>query len=320
MFALMCSLGCSDATSADGSLENEPVGETQQAYLEDCQSPDAVFCSQFKSGPLTVRLYQCVWETGTRPTASCGVGSDFALVGGGAEIDGSPSPGALLTDSYPFNSNIWVAKSKDHAYSNPHRLRAHSIGLRLDGLSGAQLRQIVKVQDGQLASATGTNPTASLPLPDPTNNVLLSGGGYVVYGSNNPGMLLTRSSPTSVTGPWVVTAKDHIYPNSGTVIPYLIYMPKCPPVVDYCVKSRMLSSVWSGTAGGYRTATSTVEAGYVPVGVGAIQSSSGNNRLLTDLYFGVDQPGSAIVTSKDHGISDAGRIQAVLMELKSVAK
>lgn len=310
-------LGCSDATSADESSTNEEWGVSQQLLLEDCGTDDAESCLDIQSGPLTARIYRCAPVEGAHVFAECSVGSDFALVGGGAEIIGSPEPGAMLTDSYPGN-NAWAAKSKDHIHPNDHDLRVYAIGLRLDGLTGAELRPLVKTK--RSLQVWGNHPTAEVYLPDLANNVMLSGGGDIVPGSSNPGMLMVRSSPNSSTGPWVVGSKDHILYNEGALKAHMVYMPKCPPKVSYCLESRMASSVWSSTGGGYRSATYSNAIGSVPVGVGAIQSSPGGNRLLTDMFPRLTSTGGVTATSKDHDVADSGRIQAVLMTLRSIPK
>jgi len=87
------------------------------------------------SGTVTVRIKQCT-PTASQEinTTTCPVDSGFVLIGGGAEILGEGSPGALLTASFPdFDLTTWTASSKDHHLAFAHRLSAYSVGLKLRG-------------------------------------------------------------------------------------------------------------------------------------------------------------------------------------------
>src|SRR4051812_24714026 len=113
------------------------------------------------SGRITVRVTQCDWTLPAQyPSATCPIAQaspTFSLVGGGAEVEGLGNPGALLTASYPdINTQSWIVKSKDHGSYYPHRLRAYSIGLQVQGFTPDALAT-------HLLTPFGTSPLSERP-------------------------------------------------------------------------------------------------------------------------------------------------------------
>jgi hypothetical protein len=150
----------------------------------------------------------------------------FAVVGGGAEIENSNTawPGALLTASYyEVGTERWIAKSKDHTFSFPHRIRSIAIGLKLPGLTDLQMRSARRVVSAIADVPANAQGTALAELVDP--NKLLIGGGAVTeyFGS---GIVLRGSGPFAQG--WSVTASSHAHPDSGRVLSQAIYVDRCP--------------------------------------------------------------------------------------------
>jgi hypothetical protein len=304
-------------TSSDGEqLSEEPnIGTSQQA-LNAC--PAGVTCFDYSAGSVSARVYQCGWSVGNSNfgnhlTASCYVDTqDFVLVGGGAEIQGDPVPGGLLTTSMP-NGNGWFVTSKDHVDVGKHNLRAYAIGLRLAGYTTTQLRGQVHVN-----SATGTSgasPTAFKGVPLDSNGnfeVLLSGGAETH--TTGPGLLLTGSWPSSATA-WGAAAKDHVSSSPGFVTAYVISIPSCPPGLGYCLTSSN-SNWFSSTGTGYRSSTISNPTGWITVGVGGRSDYSGSGRLLTDIAPLMSGQGGVFGSTKDHKVLDSGRVQSYAMALR----
>src|SRR6185295_853786 len=144
--------------------------------------------------------------------ATCIVDNDagYVLVGGGAEIENSPIPGAVLKSSIPDPSSYvssppwysrWLARSAEfgRANSTAHRLRAYSIGLRLVGMTAAETGANVLWADGSDA-----NPGIPYTQVVPESNVLLGGGATVL--PYDTSMYLVMSEPSGSPLGWSVNA------------------------------------------------------------------------------------------------------------------
>lgn len=311
-------LGCSaDVGGEVGNFEEvEEVGELSQK-LEGC--PSGVACRDYVTGPLTVRVFQCAFtDSASINEAFCDVTSNFALVGGGAEIKDAPAPGAMITSSYPYNIGAtppyttWAAESKDHIYLTKHRLRAYAIGLHLDGLSGPQLRQIVKTaaNGSGWVGAPVAHPADSIVIPiSSPKQILLSGGVRTLY--NGDGQLLVTSYAKADDSGWDVASKDHIVPNPGYAFAYVTYMPECPVGLSYCLVANQVTAT-SSSGGGYRTVQVSAPYSWLPTGVGA-RSPSSNQRLLTDMHPGIGSSfPMAFASSKDHDVPNPGSVRVAL--------
>ncbi len=123
--------------SGCGLTPDAQEGDVEQAITSDFT--DA-------SGTVTVRIKQCAPTPPQEITTTCPVDSGFVLIGGGAEILGEGSPGALLTASFPdVGLTTWTASSKDQNLFFPHQLSAYSVGLKLAGVSPQTLCSFMKV-------------------------------------------------------------------------------------------------------------------------------------------------------------------------------
>jgi hypothetical protein len=66
----------------------------------------------------------------SHPSETAAPGSEFVMVGGGAEVHWH-DPGNMLTASYPNDSNDWTAQSKDHLKSSPATITAYAVGIQV---------------------------------------------------------------------------------------------------------------------------------------------------------------------------------------------
>jgi hypothetical protein len=310
--------GCALEGAEDENAES--TGTQQQPVTVSCDATQYDGCWQSTdiTGALTIRVYRGKWsESSGFPSAAVRVESDYVVVGGGAEIEGEPNPGALLTTSLPRPDKVaWIAESKHHKYSQMHRLRAYSIGLKISGIDVATLKS--KVTYTTVTSGISGFPTATASIPSPSLNLLLGGGAAAAPDAvNGAGLLLTGSFPTSGLNGWTATAKHHEISSPGTATATAISMPKF--IGNFSLESAALSASSAG-ANVYATATVTNTSSLQVVtavggqGVG----TTGQGRLLTDMY---PQPitsgfGSMSATSKAHGVSDPGTTQGWLMTLR----
>jgi hypothetical protein len=262
------------------------------------------------SGAVTVRIATCGWSAAVpHPDASCSVDADFVLVGGGAEVEGEGNPGGLLTASYPSSDlTTWFASSKDHQRSFAHRLRAYTIGLRLNGVPAATLRSLISLS--QATSVTAAHPSVVASVPPGFN--LIGGGARANYSS--AGQLLTTSRPAG--GQWLASSKDHGISNAGTVTAFAIGIPS-GVIPGFGTLDVVASSVSSFSSGGYRSVSLATPPGWVLTSVGGDAQYSGAGRLLTDLLPFSDAPSNTIsgatVRSKDHEYSSSGNTFAYVI-------
>ena len=292
-----CGSQAGGATGNDSSevpSEVEHIGVTENAIATKTWTDP--------TGRITINVTQCDWVGPSQMPSDrhCAVPSDFARVGGGAEIEGSAQPGALLVASYPREpDHEWAVVSRDHVQPYPHRVRAYAIGMKLAGVSTAALRSMVQVFDSP-ASPLGELPSSTVSVP--AGYIMLGGGGYVV--SSGAGLFLTASYPSSDTS-WTVSAKDHEVFDRGNVFASAIGIPACPAGFGGCLKSERLQSSQINHSGYTNLlAGLSKEVFSCP---GARVTYTGAGRMLTDVYPLMNTTDMiAAAWSKDHDIVDAG--------------
>jgi hypothetical protein len=264
------------------------------------------------SGTVHIRIKQCT-PTGSQPApiATCPIDTGFVLIGGGAEIIGQNSPGALLTGSWPDQGlTTWHASSKDHMYSYNHQLRAYAIGLSLSGMSSTQLRNYISYT--YMTSNSSQQPSVTAEVPQ---NYIVIGGGA----QTSTGILLTDSHPDYVQ--WVAGGKDHGYTQIGTVTAYAIgistqYIPGFDGNLDVVYNQGDSSNnTWYGN-----TKIELVPDDWVLSAIGGTAQYNAGGRLLTWLIPFFDHPNEtrpgAWVSSKDHGYTDSGYTYAYFIAIK----
>ena len=95
------------------------------------------------SGKIHVTVYSVTSTMNQHNTGlTCTVNSDEVCVGGGA-YPLYDDYGVYITETRPLsNLSGWVASSKDHGKSDPHKLVTQAIGLKIDGISKTDHVQI----------------------------------------------------------------------------------------------------------------------------------------------------------------------------------
>lgn len=247
----LCLSACAGATTDRFDDDIESASET----LFSCTSPA---CREFTdtTGTIKVRVRYCGWvsATGTNgqqtATAFCGVDTDagYALVGGGAEIEGAGNPGALLKESRPdpfFGTTYsrWRAQSSQYtasATTPSHRVRAYSIGLRFVGMTRADL-QMNLIWDEFTSEISDHHLTASPLYPLPPGRVLLGGGATVL--PETARLFLIQSRPADNVDQWLAEVDDAGIGTSAALKVYNLSIAECPQRSD--------GSTWGCVANGW---------------------------------------------------------------------
>lgn len=273
-----------------------------ETYYDDTDSTGNLSVRIYKCKPSAVRAY---------PVTYCPVEDDYVLIGGGAEVVGTPSPGAMLTASYAL-SNRWIASSKDHYSSNPHQVRAWAVGLKLRGTVAATLRNDVTTVT--VASASGTQPSAVAQITD-SNYILVGGGAYV--STTGPGQLLTASFPAGANA-WYASSKQHLLSSHGLVNVQAIGIRKRPSGLSYCLARSVRNVNNIPSNGGYSTSIAVNDnSSAVTVGFGAIARTSNANshRFLTQVFPLWVGNGGTYATTKDHIVPGGGSTDAYAVRI-----
>jgi hypothetical protein len=301
--------------------EAEQVGSVRNAMTAVSCDPtkyDACWEKTDSTGSISTRLYQCKATAATNNNyfIQCPVESDRVLVGGGAEVIGTPSPGGLLYHSFG-NANGWYASSKAHYYSGPHQLRVYAIGLKLVNYSVAQLQSAISYG---IVPASQQLQHAPISLAyRPAGHITLGGGALAYWngsGGLNDGQLVYKSYPTPDGAIWIAQSKDHVVSSLGTVSAEIITMPQCPPNLGYCLTSVISSTNGTSGNGYYSISLTNSAADSLLTGVGGNINFQGNGRMFSQLYPFPTASGTAVSTSKDHYYYDTSNDYVYTVSLK----
>ncbi len=228
--------------------------------------------AQDGSGKVTVAVFERVseFDSGIPRRFRVTVPADYVVIGGGAE--GLQSPyGNMLTQSEPTDDlRSWEVSSKEHIYTNPIKIKAWAIGMKVAGLTRAQLLQHIQVV--RATSASGATPEANASVgPD----FVLAGGGFRVDWAGY-GQLATASYPSS-PGVWTAKSKQHHSPAAATIDSVAIGVRRAIPGVG-----TVLATTASETSpySAYPLASAYVPVGYARTGCGAQDNWSGAGNML----------------------------------------
>jgi hypothetical protein len=318
IFLIGCNEALQNPANAGGSKEKNELATS--AYV----TGDKTFTDA--TGDLKILVRTCDF-TGNpvagRHCSYCALDQGWVVIGGGAEIEGSPQY-ARLRSSFPFPGNLvapvnspdqtdknctgnspnndpaksgtaWMARSDG---LTAHRLRAYVIGMQINGLSELQMGQIRSGNDATTAAMAQPSIEANLPGP-----VLMVGGGVdeVAGLGGTPNCYLTESRPDESTNSW----RGSAYCNGsggGNIKAYVITLQECPEVPgwNHCL-DRKIRSVVSGAVTGYGSASVATPYPYVTTGIGgAGVVNFSSSRFLADLLPFASGTQGVSVTTKDH--------------------
>lgn len=316
--------GCTMESGSAESSDEQGVGQISSAINPPCDPAVYDSCTAEDddwSGTVHTAIFACKFvdslsagSGSNAATAACPVPEGYAIAGGGAEVQGFNQPGALLTANLPASPAAWFARSQDLAVSYPHRLRAWAVGLRITGLTGTQLRNLITFTD--VTTPVGTAPAGFAFIP--SDHVLLGGG--VVAPS---GQYVTRSFPSADTRFWVGHFGNSVFSNPGSGIVRAISLPNClaqlgpcaPPTgASFRLTSQMFGAGLSTSGTGYRiAAAANSDLNAVVTVAGGGTSSPGPGRFLTQV---IPTTGGAVAVNKDHWFTDNAEAIAAGVSLK----
>lgn len=319
--------------SASLAMASVSCGAAPDATQEDTAKVSSAYAAvqswHDSNNTLTVTLYTCDnTDIAQHPSATCSVPDTDALVGGGATTDANGAdPGALLVSSYPLDKLTWYAASKDHLFYHPHRLQVSALGLRLSGVSGQQLRDMLRI-DSTCADSVQPSPHTGLGfvgLGPTSDRVTVGGGSQSLY--TGAGRLLRRSAPWvngsgEVIG-WLSESIDLGTPDSGWLCNYVISLPRSSPDLPGGTISAKVGSASSFLVmTGYSTKTLTVsptsfDGVVTSVGCSSSTSDGSLNRPLTRCQLAGSTFPVAVASSKDHGVPAGGYLAVDALQISA---
>ncbi|WP_434299598.1 M4 family metallopeptidase [Corallococcus exiguus] len=298
---------CGVQTAAqDYGFNVSNVASAFAAVGVSCGGAVELFRQTDTSGKLTIAVFEryATTSAGTTTNFTVTVPSDFVVIGGGGEGKEGPS-GNLLTASYPDTGlTSWLVSAKDHLIADPAQVRAWAIGLKVAGLTPAQLRTYLAVSTATSGTVAHPDVTASLPA-----GYVLAGGGIRVNWSGS-GNLATASAPSTSTS-WRVRSKDHTNSSPASATAYAIGINGTIPGVGTIgnVVNSGTSSVVSHPS--YMVGLSS---GYALSGCGAFVNWSGAGNMLWRIK---PVNSGCAAASKDHESASAASISTYALGLRA---
>lgn len=279
--------------------------------LSACGAAQQVFQQSDISGRVTIAVFERCSSTLSQHNTDFAVQvpPGYVVIGGGGEGKNAPG-GNLLTASYP-NAGLteWRVSTKDHQIADPVSVRAWAIGLKVNGLTPAQLISHLTVATATSSNAAHPDVTANLPA-----GYVLLGGGFKVNWSGM-GNLGTASAPSGAYG-WRVRSKDHNLASPATAQAFAIGLRESIPGIGSFIST--VNTATSAPAA-HPAGSVTLANGYALSGCGAYVNFSGNGNVLWKIKPLTPAVGKAAceVSSKDHVVSDPTTIAIYSMGLRS---
>jgi hypothetical protein len=327
--ALASALGACGA----GEVTTESVGEVQNALV------DNVFTDATGDVKIQVRTcdYPASASSGSR-CQFCAVDRGWVVVGGGAEIEGSPadarlrsslpnpdwltlpvrSPDGLeaCTGNVPNNDadksyTAWMARSEG---TSSYRMRTYVIGLQVAGMTETELRAHVHYADNTTVQLTQPSVERDGSGVDPGGvDYLLLGGGADEVGSRN--CFLTESRPSPTANAWRASAYCGGAP--GALKTYGIFLRRCLPAPGWagCMEGTN-RSIASALTSGYGVASVATPFPWVTTSIGGRGVVGGaSSRFLADLLPLVGTEDGASVSTKEGSGTVSGSTSAYSVNL-----
>ncbi len=275
-----------------------------------CDTATKVFEQTDASGKVTVAFFERYSGVTSAHNTDFAVTvpADYVVIGGGGEGKETPQ-GNLLTASYPDSGlTSWLVSAKDHYVSDPVRLRAWAIGVKITGLTPAQVRSNLTVSTATSSYIAHPDVTATLPA-----GYVLAGGGFKVNWSG-AGNLGTASAPSGSSA-WRVRSKDHYVSSPATAQAYAIGLSSS--IAGIGTFASTVNTVLSGVVA-HPSTTATLASGYALTGCGAYVNWGGAGNLLWKIKPLSPSAGQAAcnVASKDHLVSDPTSIYGYAIGLR----
>lgn len=280
------------------------------------------------SGEVQIQIKTCAWTSYSTGSlcAYCPVDTGWVRIGGGAEIDASPSS-AQLRASYPFPGPVspggscagdgsgpslsaWMARSNGMGVSS-HRLRAYVVGLKLAGMTADDLIGGNYVSVNEHTSTASVQPIRDTP-PLFAHHVVVAGGAELLSEIfTEPNGFLTELRPIEPPDSNLGWRGAGAFASGsvGSIKVFSIAIDPCLPVPGWndCLQWKWRTAS-TGPATGYGTASVATPYPWVTAGVGARGVTAGtSSRYLADIIplTGTGAHGFTVRT-KDQGAAVSG--------------
>jgi|GEM_PF-7007267 len=279
------------------------------------------------SGKLQFHVRACTptpLATGLR-CGYCAVEPGYIVIGGGAQILGSPSSARLKTsrpDSYGpeiqkactgdapaegDSHDIWLVRSYS-ASPTAHQVQAYVVGLKVAGMSETELRPYIGAPN-ENTTGSAAQPTMDL---DALPGKVLIGGGAELLGpdAGGPSGYLTKLNPVDPTlvnsNAFRATA---IFDGGkqGYLKVFAIGIDRSLPIPGGSSLRAGWRSVTSSTGSGYRTATINAPFPYAFASPGASRLvTPPATRYLSDIILPTAAGQGLTVTTNDEAVNGSG--------------
>lgn len=322
-------------SNCDGDLPGPAGAKGDGGGMESAMSAlvvtDKVFTDA--SGDVKIMVRTCDYQasgTSGKHCTYCAVDRGWLMIGGGAEIEGSPSS-ARLRGSFPYTSSLlppvstpdglernctgnspdndiskdWIAWMARSDGASSHRLRAHVIGLQVAGMSEADLYAKRLIND----NTTGEMTQPSL---ESGGHLSVVGGGANEVGSQS--CYLTESRPDENANAWRGSA---YCATPGYLKVFSVTLDPCLPVTGwtYCMDLKVRSAA-TGPGTGYRSASVATPYPWVTSAIGGMGVVNfASSRYLADLVPLAGSNQGVTVATKDQGVSVNGTTTAYSINL-----
>ena len=296
------------------------------------------------SGRIRIRVKACD-PTAAAATncAYCTADDGWARIGGGAQILGENSPGAMLQASFPSpnyfttansfgctgpaghspqrigidDKSTWVVR----ASGATHQLQAYVIEMQLVNSAGAAFMPYVTEGRDNVTGAVNPPSNYSVEYPQAwlsSDHFLIGGGAHVL--STNPANSITAATVAylvesrAVDGPngrvWRASARAKSNPAQDNPLKtYAIGVESCPSQWDgRCFTYPMIKEITAAATTGYGTASYTVSPSWVGTSVGGYTPTTNSGaRFFADLIPFNGSAKGFTVRSKGNGTGGSGQ-------------
>lgn len=265
------------------------------------------------SGKITVTVFERTAATaaGQFTDFAVQVPEDYVVIGGGIQ-GGDSAQGHLLTASYPNAArSAWLVSSKEHLETRPVQITAWAVGLKVTGLSRAELLSHMTYRTS--TSAYAQQPAVAVPMAPGYTQI---GGGFQVTAAA-PGNLAWASYPTTATGnvpAWSSASKDHGTTSPATIRSFSIGLRTNLPGVGV-VSGTVIASPASASSAS-PSASIAMTQGYALTSCGAKVNWTGSGNLLWKIKPLGGAQAACEVGSRQHLYSSPATVEAFAVGIK----
>lgn len=271
------------------------------------------------TGLIEIRVKACdPTAAATTNCAYCIMDDGYAMVGGGANILGEASGGAMLQASFPDPVSPYTANAGGctgpagvvpprnliddrnkwtvRASGASHQLQAYVIGMRLKGTDGNWFKPAVSNPRDNVGILTSSATTLQVEAREQAqrlqDEILIGGGAYLYRRDGNLDQALATNAYLVGSYPvdgangraWRAIARSQANPPPEQIMKaYGLYLSQCPPGFSKCFDYPLIRSLTAAAVSGYGTASQHFPGFGVNTSVGGYAPTTGGARYLADL-------------------------------------